>query len=324
MFTIYYISAIYVKYNYRPVGETSMKLVIAGASGFIGSMLVQRLWQRGDALVLLSRKSRSLAGDPNTKWLVWEPGESGGWGESIDGADGIVNLAGEGIAEKRWTERQKEIVRSSRVDSTRALVRAIAKAKTKPKFLINASAVGYYGDRGDETLTEESAPGKDYLAQLCIAWEAEARKAEDHGVRVALIRTGIVLAKGKGALAKMVLPFKFFVGGPLGSGKQWMPWIHIEDEIGLILFLIENAKAQGSFNATSPNPVRMEEFCSVLGKVLNRPSWASVPASALTLLLGEMADMVLASQRALPQTAQKWGYAFKHPTVADALESLGL
>ena len=161
-----------------------MKLVIAGASGFIGSMLVQRLWQRGDALVLLSRKSRSLAGDPNTKWLVWEPGESGGWGESIDGADGIVNLAGEGIAEKRWTERQKEIVRSSRVDSTRALVRAIAKAKTKPKFLINASAVGYYGDRGDETLTEESAPGKDYLAQLCIAWEAEARKAEDHGVRV--------------------------------------------------------------------------------------------------------------------------------------------
>jgi uncharacterized protein len=301
-----------------------MKLVIAGASGFIGSMLVQRLGQRGDALVLLSRKSPSSAAGPNTEWLVWEPGESGGWEESIDGADGIVNLAGEGIAEKRWTERQKEIILSSRIDSTRALVRAIAKAKAKPKFLINASAVGYYGSRGDETLTEESAPGKDYLARVCVAWEQEARKAQDHGVRVALVRTGIVLAKGKGALAKMVLPFKFFVGGPLGSGKQWMPWIHIEDEIGLIVFLIENVNAQGSFNATAPSPVTMEEFCRVLGRVLNRPSWASVPASALRLLLGEMADMILAGQKALPKAAEKLGYNFKYPTIKDALESLGL
>jgi len=301
-----------------------MKLVIAGASGFIGSMLVQRLWQRGDSLVLLSRKSRSPAAAINTDWLVWQPGESGGWEESIDEADGIVNLAGEGIAEKRWTERQKEMIRSSRIDSTRALVHAIAKAKAKPKFLINASAVGYYGARGDETLTEESAPGKDYLARVCVAWEEEARKAQDHGVRVALVRTGIVLAKGKGALAKMVTPFKFFVGGPLGSGKQWMPWIHIEDEIGLILFLIENANAQGSFNATAPNPVTMEEFCRVLGRVLNRPSWASVPASALTLLLGEMADMVLAGQKALPNAAQKLSYKFKQPILTEALESLGL
>jgi uncharacterized protein (TIGR01777 family) len=301
-----------------------MKLVIAGASGFIGSMLVERLWQRGDALVLLSRNPRSPAAAPNTKWLVWVPGDSGGWVESIDGADGVVNLAGEGIAEKRWTERQKELIRSSRIDSTRALVQAIAKAKVKPKFLINASAVGYYGARGDETLTEESAPGKDYLARVCVAWEEEAKKAQDQGVRVALIRTGIVLAKGKGALAKMVPPFKFFVGGPLGSGKQWMPWIHIEDEIGLILFLIENAKAQGSFNVTAPNPVTMEEFSQALGKVLNRPSWASVPASAVTLLLGEMADMVLAGQKALPKAAEKLGYNFKHPTITEALESLGL
>jgi uncharacterized protein len=302
----------------------SMKLVIAGASGFIGSVLVQRLWQRGDALVLLSRKPRSPTAGPNTKWLAWEPVSSGGWEESIDGADGVVNLAGEGIAEKRWTERQKEIIRSSRIESTRALVRAIAKAKAKPKFLINASAVGYYGARGDETLTEESKPGNDFLARVCVAWEDEARKAEDHGVRVALLRTGIVLAKGKGALAKMVPPFKFFFGGPLGSGKQWMPWIHIEDEIAIILCLIENANAHGSFNATSPNPVTMEEFCSVLGKVLNRPSWASVPASALALLLGEMADMVLAGQRALPKGTEKLGYNFKHPTLTEALESLGL
>jgi uncharacterized protein (TIGR01777 family) len=301
-----------------------MELVIAGASGFIGSALVQRLSQRSDSLKLLSRKPRSPARATNAKWLVWQPGVPGGWEESIDGADGVVNLAGEGIAEKRWTERQKELIRSSRIDSTRALVQAIAKAKGKPKFLINASAVGYYGSRGDETLTEESAPGKDYLAQVCVAWEEEARKARDYGVRVVLVRTGIVLAKGKGALAKMVTPFKFFVGGRLGSGKQWMPWIHIDDEIGLILFLIENANAQGSFNATSPNPVTMEEFCKVLGKVLNRPSWASVPASALTLLLGEMADMVLTGQRALPKGAEKLGYNFKHPTITKALESLGL
>jgi uncharacterized protein (TIGR01777 family) len=302
----------------------SMKLVIAGASGFIGSALVQRLSQRSDSLKLLSRKPRSPARASNTEWLVWEPGVPGGWEESVDGADGVVNLAGEGIAEKRWTERQKELMHSSRIDSTGALVQAIAKAKAKPKFLINASAVGYYGPRGDETLTEESAPGKDYLARVCVAWEEEARKARDYGVRVVLVRTGIVLAKGKGALAKMVTPFKFFVGGRLGSGKQWMPWIHIDDEIGLILFLIENANAQGSFNATSPNPVTMEEFCKALGKVLNRPSWASVPASALTLLLGEMADMVLTGQRALPKGAEKLGYNFKHPTITKALESLGL
>jgi uncharacterized protein len=302
----------------------SLKLVIAGASGFIGSALIQRLSQRSDSLKLLSRKPRSPARGSNTEWLIWEPGVPGGWEESVDGADGVVNLAGEGIAEKRWTERQKELIRSSRIDSTRALVHAIAKAKAKPKFLINASAVGYYGAREDETLTEESPPGKDYLARVCLAWEEEARKAQDHGVRVALLRTGIVLAKGKGALAKMVPPFKFFVGGPLGSGKQWMPWIHIEDEVGLILFLMENANAQGSFNAVAPNPVTMEEFCRVLGKVLNRPSWASVPGSALTLLLGEMADMVLAGQRALPKGAEKLGYNFKHPTITKALESLGL
>jgi uncharacterized protein (TIGR01777 family) len=301
-----------------------MKLVISGASGFIGSALVQRLSQRSDSLKLLSRKPRSPAGASNREWLVWEPGVPGGWEESVDGADGVVNLAGEGIAEKRWTERQKELIRSSRIDSTRALVQAIAKAKEKPKFLINASAVGYYGPRGDETLTEESAPGKDYLARVCLSWEAEAKKAQDYGVRVALLRTGIVLGKGRGALAKMVTPFKFFVGGRLGSGKQWMPWIHIEDEIGLIFFLIENSSAQGNFNATAPNPVTMEEFCKVLGKVLNRPSWAPVPASVLTLLLGEMADLVLAGQKALPQAAQKSGYEFKYPNLLGALESLGL
>jgi uncharacterized protein (TIGR01777 family) len=254
--------------------------------------------------------------------VAWAPGYPGEWETFVDGADGIINLAGEPIASKRWTAAQKERIASSRIDTTRALVGAVAKAKDKPKFIINASAVGYYGPRGDEILTEESAAGKDFLAQVCTSWEEQASKAEAFGLRVVRLRTGIVLGKGKGALAKMVTPFKFFVGGPLGSGKQWMPWIHIDDEVGLIEFLIEKPESHGAFNATAPNPVTMEEFCSALGNVLNRPSWATVPASALTLLLGEMAEMVLTGQRALPQAAQKLGYNFKHPAVTEALESL--
>ena len=184
--------------------------------------------------------------------------------------------------------------------------------------------MGYYGARDDETLTEESAPGKDYLARVCVAWEQEAKRAEEFGVRVALLRTGIVLGKGEGALAKMVKPFKFFVGGRLGSGKQWMPWIHVEDEVGLILFLMANENAYGAFNATAPNPVTMEEFCKALGKVLKRPSWAPVPASALTLLLGEMAEMLLTGQKAVPKAAQDLGYRFRYPTILEALQSLRL
>src|SRR5919106_2956653 len=301
-----------------------MKVVIAGGSGFIGSMLVQRLCERGDSLTLLSRKPAPSRGTSSMRWQAWQPGVPGAWEAEIDGADGVVNLAGEGIAAKRWTERQKELIRSSRIDTTCAIVGAMAKAKAKPKFLINASAVGYYGACGDEMLTEKSTPGTDYLAQVCVSWEREARKAQDYGVRVVLLRTGIVLGKNKGALAKMVKPFQFFVGGPLGSGQQWMPWIHIEDEVNLILFLAENENSRGPFNATAPNPVKMEEFCKALAKVLKRPSWASVPASVLTLVLGEMADMLLAGQRALPEAARKLGYNFKYSIITEALESLAL
>ena len=190
--------------------------------------------------------------------------------------------------------------------------------------MISASAVGYYGAHGDETVTEATGPGADFLARLCLAWEQEALKAESLGVRVALVRTGIVLDKGKGALAKMVPPFKMFVGGPLGSGAQWMPWVHIADEIGLILFLIENEKARGAFNSVAPNPVTNEIFSRTLGSVLGRPSWSSVPAGVLSLLTGEMADMLLAGQRAVPQAALDLGYSFKYPNLADALRSLRL
>jgi uncharacterized protein len=301
-----------------------MKLIITGATGFIGSVLVERLRKQSHSLVLLSRKPLSRQNTSREEWLTWEPGIGGAWEQAIDGADGIINLAGEPIAAKRWTKAQKEKLRTSRIDTTRSLVNAVAKARVKPRFMISSSAVGYYGSRGDETLTEESPPGNDFLSRLCVEWEDGARKAEGHGVRLALLRTGIVLGKGKGALAKMVPPFKMFLGGRLGSGKQWMPWIHIDDEVGLIQFLIETEKARGAFNATAPNPVTMSEFSSALGKVLNRPSWAPVPASALTLFLGEMADMLLAGQHALPAAAERLGFRFKYTNVVNALASLDL
>jgi hypothetical protein len=301
-----------------------MKLVITGATGFIGSAVVDQLWSQYHSLSLLSRNPPREINVTKKEWLVWNPGVPGDWEYCVDGADGIINLAGEPLAAKRWTEARKEKIRSSRLDSTRALVRAIAKAKIKPKFLINASAVGYYGARGDEAITEESASGTDYLARVCVEWEAEAKKAESEGVRVVLLRTGIVLDRGRGALAKMVPPFKFFAGGPLGSGNQWMPWIHIEDQVGLLLFLMNNENAHGPFNCTAPNPVTMAEFSKTLGETLNRPSWATVPGGVLALVLGEMSEILLNGQRALPQAALKLGYQFRYPHLLPALQSLRL
>ena len=301
-----------------------MKIIIVGATGLIGAILTDRLSNQYHDLTLLSRRPPTETGIPKRRWFAWQPGFSGEWESAVDGADGIINLAGEPIAAKRWNEVQKERLRLSRLAATKSLVNAIAKAKLKPKFLINASAVGYYGARGDELITENAGSGQDFLARLCVDWENEAKLAEASGVRVALLRTGIVLAKGKGALAKMVPPFKIFFGGPLGRGQQWMPWIHIEDEIGLITYLIENAEARGPFNGTAPNPVTMNEFSKTLGDVLNRPSWARVPPSVLALMLGEMSEMLLNGQRAVPDAAVKLGYVFKYPALAEALRSLHL
>ena len=301
-----------------------MKIVIAGATGFIGAILTDRLWNQYHDLALLSRRPPVESDIPKRRWFAWQTDFSGEWQSAVDGADGIVNLAGEPIAAKRWNEAQKERLRSSRLVATTSIVDAIAKANVKPRFLINASAVGYYGARGDEFISENAGPGQDFLARLCVEWENEAKQAEALGVRVVLLRTGIVLAKGKGALAKMIPPFKFFLGGPLGRGNQWMPWIHIDDEIGLITYLIENAEARGAFNATAPNPVTMNEFSKALGDVLSRPSWARVPASALALMLGEMSDMLVNGQRAVPEAALKSGYVFKYSHLAEALKSLNL
>ncbi|HLN87522.1 MAG TPA: TIGR01777 family oxidoreductase [Candidatus Limnocylindrales bacterium] len=301
-----------------------MNLVITGASGFIGSTLADRLGDEGHALVLLSRIPPAEQILPNKRWLTWKPGVSGDWIKSIDGADGIIHLAGEPIAGKRWSFAQKEKLRNSRIATTAALVDAIRQAEVKPKFLISSSAVGYYGARRDETLTEESAPGNGFLARLCLDWESEANKAKDFGVRVAILRTGIVLGRGKGALAKMVPPFRFFAGGSLGSGTRWFPWIHLSDAIGLIKFLIEDDQAKGPFNVTAPKPVTMSDFCNALAKALNRPSWLPAPAPLLSLMLGEMAEMLLTGQRAVPQAALGRGYQFKFANALEALESLKL
>jgi uncharacterized protein (TIGR01777 family) len=255
------------------------------------------------------------------RFVQWNPSAPTLPAECVEACDGILNLAGEPIAARRWSQKQKTKILESRCDATRALVQAAARAARKPRFFINASAVGYYGPRGDEPVTEKDAAGEDFLARTCLAWETEARRAEEAGIRVVRLRIGIVLALGGGALAKMIPPFRFFLGGPLGSGRQWMSWIHREDLTGLILFLM-GREISGPVNATAPNPVRMKEFAQTLGRTLKRPARAPVPAFMLRFLLGEMSEMLLEGQRVVPEQALSLGYRFRFPRLEEALEDL--
>jgi len=298
-----------------------MQLVVTGASGFIGTFLCTRLLQAGHTLVLLTHGAPPNASIPGKRWSHWTPGSTGEWAKVVDGADGVINLAGESIAASKWDHHRQLSLQQSRYDATRSIVLACQIAKRKPKFLINASAVGYYGPRQDEILTEDAPPGNDFLANLCLGWEAEAIGAESLGLRVIRLRTGIVLGPGGGALVKMVEPFKWFVGGPLGSGQQWMSWIHLEDQANLILHLIANSSITGPVNATAPNPVRNKEFSQTLAAVLHRPCWLPMPGIALQLGLGKMAEIVLTGQRVIPAVAQKSGFQFRYPQLKDALEA---
>jgi hypothetical protein len=275
-----------------------MRVVVAGASGLIGRELSRVLRERGDEVVALPRFGKA----------PW----------SVEGAEAVVNLAGASVAGKRWTPVYKKEIEESRVLTTRALVEAIARSARKPRVLVNASAVGYYGGRGDEVLEEGAAPGGDFLANVVRQWEGEAQRAP---VRSVQLRTGVVLSARGGALSKMLPPFKAFVGGPIGSGKQWFPWIHIADEVGAILWSIDG-DLTGAVNLVAPGIVTMKEFARALGRALRRPSWAPVPAAPLRILLGEIADVLLEGQRAVPRKLLQSGFRFRFPEVDAALRDL--
>lgn len=291
-----------------------MKVVIAGGTGFLGTPLVSELRTSGNDVSVLTRRSAAPG------LIRWSPdGTTGPWAEAIDGADAVINLAGESIAGHRWTPAHKARIRDSRIRATRSLVAAIHAAARKPAVFLSASAVGYYGSRGDETLTDESAPGDDFLATVCRAWEAEALRAAV-ATRVVLLRTGLPLERSGGALPRIALPFRFLAGGPLGSGHQYWPWIHRDDWVALAIWALQASGVSGPLNLTAPRPVPNREFAAALGRVLKRPSWLPAPGFALRLLLGEMADaLLLAGQRAIPAKAQALGFRFRYTALEPAL-----
>lgn len=305
-----------------------MKIVIAGATGLIGKALTAALSQRGDAVVALTRSpdgraGRVLAAMPHVKVLAWhaDPARREPWWDEVDGADAVVNLAGEPLFARRWNDEHKRRVRESRVHATEAVIEALKAAKQRPATLVNASAVGYYGSR-DATPLDESAPaGNDFLATLCRDWELAAQPAESLGVRLVVLRTGVVLGEEGGALQQMLPMFKAGLGGPLGNGRQWFPWVHLDDAVGLVLFAIDDARLRGPVNVVSPNGTDNRGFGKALGRVLKRPSWLPAPAFALKTVLGEGAGMVLEGQHAVPAAAIRAGYAFKRPELEEALRA---
>jgi uncharacterized protein (TIGR01777 family) len=307
-----------------------VRIVIAGGTGFLGRPLAERLARAGWEVIVLTRSlpSGSVVQDPQERPPVaragWQPdGSTGPWAALVDGAHAVVNLAGESIAARRWSARQKARIRDSRLLATRSLVAAIRAARQRPAVLVSGSAVGYYGDRGDELLTEGAASGSDFLAQVAAEWEAAAQPAAALGTRLVLLRTGIVLARDGGALAKLLPPFRFFLGGPLGSGRQYMPWIHRDDWIRLVEWAIDREAVVGPLNATAPNPVPNLQFARTLGQLLGRPAVLPTPAFVLRLLLGEMADaLLLGGQRAIPARALELGFEFHHPDLAAALRAI--
>lgn len=302
-----------------------MKVIVTGATGFIGGALVRALLARGDTVVALTRnveKARKTL-PPGVEAVAWDGKTEGPWDEVFNGADGVVNLAGESAFVKPWTERQKQRILQSRVDVTNAVVNAIAKADPRPPVLVNASGMDIYGSRGDTILTEESAPGTGFLAGVVRQWEAAAKRAEDLGVRVVLLRTSLVLGRQGGILPLVSLPFRFFMGGVAG-GKQWVSWIHIDDEVALIIYALTHDDMHGPVIAAAPNPVPMSVFSHEIGRTLHRPVWAPAPARLLHIVLGEQANVILGSIRLQPKAAQDAGYQFQYPELEGALhEALG-
>ncbi|MEI8344588.1 MAG: TIGR01777 family oxidoreductase [Candidatus Omnitrophota bacterium] len=304
-----------------------MKIVIVGGSGFIGSAVVERLLSDGcDVIVLSRRKQGSLSsGDKTAQAVRWDARTSQALGSILEGVDAVINLCGESVAAGRWTKSRKQILYESRLVPTQAIVEAIGACKQKPGVFINASAVGYYGDGADRLLDESAPKGDGFLADLCQAWEETALRARDFGVRTAVLRTGPVLDRG-GFVERMLPAFRFFIGGPIGCGRQWIPWIWRQDLAEAVNFVIRRASLEGPVNCVGPEPVRMAEFCRLLGQAIGRPSWMPVPASALRLVLGQMSEILLKSQRVIPTKLSEAGFSCKIQTlttVFDAILTLG-
>jgi hypothetical protein len=298
-----------------------MKAMVTGATGFVGPRLLRLL----DSPVVLSRnadRARTALGSLAGPIYRWDPLQGPPPAQAFEGVDVVLHLAGESVAEGRWTAAQKARIRDSRVIGTRHLVQGIAQAAAKPKTLVSASAVGYYGDRGEEELTETAAPAHDFLADVCVEWEREALAAQQHGVRVVTARTGIVLGAGGGALAKMLTPFKLGAGGPLGNGRQWMPWIHVADLSRMYVHAADHGEISGPMNAVAPHPVRNSEFTKALARQLHRPAFMPAPYLGLRIVFGEFAKVLFASQRVVPKVALDTGFEFQYPEIAAALREI--
>lgn len=300
------------------------RVLVTGGSGFVGKKLVAELLKRGDLVTVLTRDARrAKAKLPSAvRVAAWNPQKEGAWCDEMDVVDVVVHLAGEHVI-TRWTDQARKEIESSRVDSTRLLVAAMARAKHKPAALVSASAIGYYGPREpSRELDESSEAGEGFLAGVVTRWEEAAKEAEAHGMRSVQVRIGVVFGAGGGALAQMVTPFKMFMGGPIASGEQVISWVHIEDVVGILLLAIDNEDLHGPINATSPNAATSAEIAEALGVVLNRPSWFRTPESALKIRFGEAAEVLTTGQRVYPRRAAELGYEFRHARLMPALESI--
>jgi NAD dependent epimerase/dehydratase family enzyme len=325
------------------------RVVVSGATGLIGRALCKQLVARGYQVVVFSRNPqqarRAVPGAAD--YVAWRPAESGDWASSIDGAHAVIHLAGASLFDKRWSDAYKREIVASREIGTRGLINAMARAQIKPQVFISSSAVGYYGPSGDGQLDESAPPGNDFLAQVCQVWEREARKAEELGIRTVILRSGVVIGSSEGrpafpidlrgaslsrpgvilktdegAFPLLMMPFRFFAGGPILPGTQWFAWVHIDDLVGILMLALEDERAHGPINATAPQPQTNRDFAKTLGRVVGRPSWMPVPGFAMRLLLGEMADMITTGQRVVPKQALELGYQFKYPTSEQAIRQI--
>jgi uncharacterized protein (TIGR01777 family) len=297
-----------------------MKVIVSGASGMVGTALASSLCAQGHAVVPLVRRRTT---QPSFQEIRWDPLSAQVDVHAMEGADAVVHLSGANVSQGRWTPARKEILRSSRLDSTRVLVDSLARLRQKPRVFISASAVGYYGNRGDQILTESAGPGNDFLSLLARDWEAEAMRAAQSGIRTVILRFGVILSSKGGALSEMVRPFKFGAGGRLGSGRQWISWIALKDAIDIIQSSITSPEWIGPINVVAPEPVRNSEFAEVLGRTLHRPAILPAPAFLLRVALGEMADaLLLSSQRAIPESLLQHSYSFRFANIETALQTM--